>query len=206
MNNNLNINGQAVNKIVTVLQFVLLQYYEKGTNNLISTMRQLAGEDIVYPQDKTYDEDLFWKFEYLRNFSSTIDGSTLMPKQVPSSGASYYVDLIAVEVPKAYAEIVLMSASQISQTTIDIMSDIDLYFRVENLNTISFEINCTKTLFEDRKKYICSFEIYGLTKNPGQTNIFSPTLTFYTDSNCSNKLGECSVNIKVYHETSGNPD
>jgi hypothetical protein len=197
----MNINGFGVKKINTVLRFEIIQYRENRSKILIRTMRQVAGEIINFPKDNITEDVNDFKFEYYGNFTKDGNQPLLISDVVPNGGATYYVDCLSVDVPKSYAEIVLTSDSQEVQRSIYIISDVPLYFSVNNYDDYTFIVDSSSENISSGKiRYKCSFSIDGMECSPGEVSCLNPKLLFYTDQNKEIKVGECSINIKVFHK------
>ena len=91
-------NTVMVNKVINVIRYTLIQYREEN-NDLIRTVRQIAGENLMYNDlALTYTENNDYLLYNVLEKWVTASGQDL-PLNVPDTFTTYYAKRMTVKMP-----------------------------------------------------------------------------------------------------------
>lgn len=194
-----NFNLSSVNEIKTVIRYTLIQYREND-NTLIRTTRQMAGEEIVFPEYATRVSTLVGTIAY-KFFKRWKDASGIdAPTIVPEMNTTYYVENTIVTMPKN-ANVQATGSGEENQAMIEqfvIHAPFALYLK--NTTYLSYVVkpSCTFSQSGSSIATIVSFKFQGLPYSPGDIKTYEPEFTLYKDSQCTEELGKVIIKITVH--------
>ncbi len=204
MNNDLNISGRKVEKIISILKYIVIQFKKRNNNEILSTVRILPGEIPMLPNDKFYVDNNNYYIEHLYNFTDENNNPYLLKEEF--NGKTYFVNCLKIDVSKSFPEIYLKQNNQEVHKYLQIISDERVYVTIvsddnHNFTTSLYQIND----YNGRKKQLFSLQT-DTACQPGEIYEVPVTIIIYKDSEYKNKIGECSTKVKVVHESMTTPD
>ena len=199
----LRILNRIVQRVQTVVSYVLVHYVDFASGNTVKTIRERMGDLLTSLSiDTEIDDDGINYYVYKNLRTQTGDP---LPLLTPPNGDTYYCDILSIYIPIESAVVSIIDGVQNTLAFIDIISNCDVSFAVMDVENISFQIyvNNQSIMPNGMKKYQCYFRVNNLVSSPGQTFLYQPMLIVNQDTVT---VLEAPIHFKVIHESASIPD
>ena len=191
--------GTIINQIKTVIKYVLIQFRDIN-NNLIKTLR-LTKKDTITPPD--YNTSIISigdnnRYSFFQNWKD--QNGNRLTTTVPNEFTTYTPEVINVVCPK---EVTMQcvgpyTSNQSMLTDCILESSMDLYIKNTSISNYIIIPTCVYNYVNGVKRTTVSFIVQNYSYIPGLSTTIEPTFTLYTNSACTDKLGDIKIKITIH--------
>lgn len=200
-------NTVMVNKVINVIRYTLIQYREEN-NDLIRTVRQIAGENLMYNDlALTYTENNDYLLYNVLEKWVTASGQDL-PLNVPDTFTTYYAKRMTVKMPNTI-EIIKNNNTIVDYTTSDlitIISNSNVYLKNEAMADFTLKYTVVRSNENGKIKTVIYTSINSVLTDLVETININPTLKLYRDVQCNELITQIPMNIIIDSSSSPTGD